>query len=190
MEITGKFLRNHFKYAHEALGSNFYIEFRFIKEMKVKSIFCKYKEISLVLPKVLVINKNGWQSYFGVNPRPVNKCKKEKDIEYVVCLFVDIDVGERKYYSSKSDALRAIQEFSLNPSCIVSSGNGYHIYWLLNAVVKIKTEEDRLKVKSLLSGLIKTLHADPSGCSLERVLRLPGTLNHKNNKICQVVEDK
>jgi len=190
MEITGKFLMNHFKTASEALGNDFYIEFRFIDRRKVKSIFCKYDEISGILLSVFAINKQGWHTYFGVNPRPLSKSKLEKDITDVICLFVDIDVGEKKHYSSKPDTRKAIQEFSLKPSCIVDSGNGYHCYWLLNEIVQIKSIEERIEIKKLLSGLIKSLHADPSGCSLERVLRLPGTLNHKNNNICHIVEGK
>jgi putative DNA primase/helicase len=190
MKIIEQFLMNNFSVAYDSLGSNFYIEFRYIKRKIAKSIFCKYKEISQILPRVFSLNKRGWHVYFGVNPRPISKGKYEEDITKVICLFVDIDVGKGKYYSSKLDAKKAIQEFPIKPNCIVDSGTGFHIYWLLDEIVHIRSIEDRYKVKRLLSGLIKSLHADPSGRSLERVLRLPGTLNHKNSNICKIEEEK
>lgn len=190
MKITERFLITHFKTAYESLGNNFYIEFRLIKRKKVESIFCKHEEISQTLSRVFSRNRHGWHAYFGVNPRPIYRGKKEEDITKVICLFVDIDVGKGKYYSSKLDAKKAIQEFPIKPNCIVDSGTGFHIYWLMNEIVHIKLIEDRYKVKRLLSGLIKSLHADPSGCSLERVLRLPGTINHKNKNICKIEEEK
>lgn len=190
MEATAFFLRNHFKLAHEALDDKFYIEFRFINEGKVESEFCKYNDISNILPKVFAYNERKWHSYFGVNPRPLSKNKLETDITEIICLFADVDVGEKKYFSSKSDALKEIQKFLHEPSCLVDSGNGYHLYWFMSEIVHIKTIEDRLRVKRLLSGLIKSLHADPSGCSLERVLRVPGSINHKNKSTCKIVEYK
>ena len=83
------------------------------------------------------------------------------------------------------------------PSIIVHSGNGLHAYWLLEEPIAV-TDDNREWVKQLLHGHerhILQLGAaqgwkfDPVA-DLARILRIPGTLNHKSDppKRVEVIE--
>jgi hypothetical protein len=70
---------------------------------------------------------------------------------------------------------------------VVSSGHGLHAYWLLKEPFIIGTEQDMLEAQGLLRGWNAYINAraaargwrfDSVG-ELARVLRVPGTLNHK-----------
>jgi len=182
------FLKRHFKSAFNSIDSNFFMEIRLIKGDKKESILFRYPEIEGIWTEIKKWNENGWDVFFGVNPRPLNKQKKELDIVYINCLWVDVDVRPNGYFQKAVQARQFIESFPHKPSCIVDSGKGFHCYWYFKEPFLIKSPEDRKKVKQILSGLIKALNADKSGKSLERVMRLPGTLNHKYGKRCEIVE--
>lgn len=64
---------------------------------------------------------------------------------------------------------------TLPPSAIISSGRGYHLYWFLTEpVLDIETIEE---LNQLLVDDIPT--ADKGSWNVNRVLRVPGTLNQK-----------
>jgi hypothetical protein len=112
---------------------------------------------------------------FGVNPRTIQKgCAV--DIESVVCLWVDVDGKEA---GGKEGALKRVQEFPVQPSILIDSGHGYHCYWLLEKPLQDITEDKRLEVREILSGLIAGMKADRARTDLSSCLRLPGTMNIK-----------
>jgi len=59
------------------------------------------------------------------------------------------------------------------PTAIVESGRGWHCYWRLGAVIA-PDEAERL-----VRALVERLGADAAACDSARLLRPPGTLNHK-----------
>jgi DNA-binding transcriptional ArsR family regulator len=59
------------------------------------------------------------------------------------------------------------------PTAIVESGRGWHCYWRLDAVIA-PDEAERL-----VRALVERLGADAAACDSARLLRPPGTLNHK-----------
>src|SRR5262249_21331143 len=63
------------------------------------------------------------------------------------------------------------------PSITVSSGHGYHLYWLLREPVPASIETD-----GYLKGIAKALGADRAAAELARVLRIPGTFNYKGSE--------
>ena len=186
-----EFLKNHFKAVHAVLGPEFLIEIRAIyrPEDKKQSIFFPFGSISKSLSNVLKLNAEGIDIYFGVNPRPISRKKKAEDIEYLACLWTDIDVGPNRFYKTQEDALGIIRHFRTRPHLVIDSGNGFHCYWYLAKPISLKKEEQRVNVEKILAGLINSMKADPSGSSLERIMRLPGTINHKNGRKCQIMEE-
>ena len=159
-----------------------YIELRFIKKAdgSCQSKFLKFDEFD---EKVLAeIQRRNITSnvYFGVNPRPLSKKKKQDDIKGVVCLWVDID--GKDFENGKPEAFTQIEDFEIQPNMIVDSGNGYHCYWILKEPIFDIDEDQRLEFKQVLSGIIGKLGADRHAVNLDRVLRLPGTFNIKGEE--------
>ena len=100
-------------------------------------------------------------------------------------LFVDLDCGSTKDYSTQAEALKAIKSFCDDsgwflPTYVLNSGRGIHAYWVFDEQVKTnewKKLADRFKVITKHFGL----KADPVCTSDKaRVLRVPGTFNWKN----------
>jgi len=207
-ESISSFLKEHFETIFKKRGEQFYIEIRFVlnpnetqclkscnyfqscpySESKSFTKFFLYSKIHKAIPLILKCNEFGRNIYFGVNPRPLNKKKrKEKDIRCVICLWSDIDVGENKPFQEKPEALKQIRSFPIKPDIRIGSGGGFHCYWYLNEPVLVNSDEKRQELRQILAGIQKELKADTTH-DLCRVMRLPGTINWKNNSICKILE--
>jgi putative DNA primase/helicase len=147
----------------------------------------------------------GRDVYFGVLPY-AHKVEKgrgtEQDVSAITTLFMDIDVADgthssgSKYPESVDKALELLQNV-LEPSMIVYSGGGLHLYWLLSEPITIETDEERWEfVKPCLQDLqgviirwfkYKGYDADNTA-DLVRLLRVPGTVNFKNPESPKNVE--
>jgi len=108
--------------------------------------------------------------HYGVCPR-VRKSGKITDVSHAVALWADVD-----YYKGQEDrraCFERLTAFKPRPSVIVSSGGGFHCYW------SIPITEVSEKLKNTLRGLQRAVGSD-SVHDFSRVMRLPGTLNLKN----------
>lgn len=108
-------------------------------------------------------------------------------------LFLDLD---SKDFGSKQNAIAQLQIFLRStglvpPSILVDSGRGIHVYWCLASdlpTVGWKELAQQLKSATARCGF----NADPAVTSdAMRVLRVPGTLNHKGEKPvpCTLLKD-
>jgi len=116
---------------------------------------------------------NNQNIYVGVATRQEGQGDKEGLLE-IPAVWVDIDFKDKD--KDKDEADRWIAEFSLKPSIIVNSGNGYHLYWILNTPAKI---EDILKIEDINKRLVNHFCGDKGAADAARILRLPGTYNIK-----------
>lgn len=99
--------------------------------------------------------------------------------------FVDLDVGQKKEYSSKEEAIASLDNFvdsnQLPPPVVVDSGTGAHAYWFFNESVPAdewKIYATKFKEFCFNNGL----KIDPVVTSdVSRVLRCPDTFNHKTS---------
>src|SRR5262245_58722571 len=112
--------------------------------------------------------------YFGVATRAETALKRpsydagaEDCIAFHV-LFADIDF--KNLDRSAVDALLAAMP--LPPDIIVFTGGGYHCYWLLAAPI------DAREAHAILRRLQTYVHSD-NVADPPRILRVPGTINHK-----------
>lgn len=99
--------------------------------------------------------------------------------EYV---FVDMDLKEGKY-ASKEEFLAKVVEFVLEPSRIVDSGNGVHVYWKISDL-------DAMSYLRLQRRLLRHFGTDEAVGQIYQLLRLPGTYNTKdpfNPKLCEEI---
>ena len=106
----------------------------------------------------------------------------------VPALWADLDVGTggpKRRFASIEEARRFLDSIGLPPTDIVISGGGVHAYWHLDEPLWITDDESRRRAEALITGWLQRLqrYAAPvvldSVGDLPRVLRLPGTRNHK-----------
>lgn len=104
-------------------------------------------------------------------------------------LYVDVDCGPSKPYGTKEEGVAALRAFckttGLPRPTIVDSGNGLHAHWVFTHPVPIhkwKPVAEALKTRCKAEGF----HVD-AACTADtvRVLRVPGTVNFKNDTAVQ-----
>jgi hypothetical protein len=115
--------------------------------------------------------------YFGVCPRMRPRGDKAS-VTHAPGLWCDLDF--KRFEDGETGALRQLAGFTVQPTWIVATGGGYHVYWKLGESVRADAAFERR-----LKGLVRTLNADPAATDRSRVLRVPGTFNHKYPD-CQV----
>ena len=136
--------------------------------------------------------------YFGVLPR-LGESGKGIDVPFAQYLWCDVDGGNEGVEGAKALLDHALRSGNIPPPHFqIVSGNGLHLYWRLSESVPLDTEEARQRFKPLLQRLCKFIggtpegaHADVSRCDVASILRVPGTLNHKqkdNPKRVEIVQ--
>lgn len=133
--------------------------------------------------------------FFGVCPRVQAGADKAEHIATVRALWADIDYKDKATsFSTVAEVLDHVATSGLpKPSIVISSGHGAHCYWLLSEPVTMTTAEQRAHIKSILASIADRLQSDHT-IDVSRILRLPDTLNRKNERNgttptpCTVVE--
>lgn len=115
------------------------------------------------------------------------------DVSAIPGVWIEIDVLDPTHKAKNlpptmEDAIRLVEIFPLGPSILVHSAHGLHAYWLFRELW-VFGEGERAQAQALVRRFQKTIrgyanlkhwHIDTTS-DLARVLRLPGTLNHKDN---------
>lgn len=140
-------------------------------------------------------------------------------VAVVPAIFADIETkghrngkGElaanQERYPDRETALGLIQRMPLDPGCILDTGGGFHVYWLLDKPYRIRFEDIDGKRRQVSASVnrIATIQKKwvellslyfsefPEGVDigvkdLPRPLRLPGTKNHKYGTTVRFVDD-
>ena len=113
--------------------------------------------------------------------------RKQSHVHQLKLFALDIDVGKaRNSYENRKDALLAVADFveraKLPEPCIVSSGAGFHCYWVLDAAIDSASWQP---VANALKSCWQSygLNADPSvTADSARVLRPVGCLHTKTGR--------
>lgn len=124
--------------------------------------------------------------YWMVNPalRPLSKKARKEDVAELAMLHVDIDPrkGEDPA-AARAAAIARLDAFKPPPSIVIDSGGGVQALWLLDEPLFIggdipaAEEAERYNQK-----LIADLDGDANCFNIDRLLRLPGTINLPNAK--------
>ena len=97
-------------------------------------------------------------------------------------VFVDMDLKEGKYVS-KEDFISVVRSCGLDPTYIVDSGNGVHVYWQVEDL-------DAMSFLRLQRRLMRKFNTDEAVGQIYQLMRVPGTVNTKNKddfKLCEYV---
>ncbi len=118
----------------------------------------------------------------------------EATVTAVPAIWADIDVAGPGHASNalppdRAAALALLAAVPHPPSILISTGGGFHAYWLLKEPWVVETEDDRRDARRLVARVQWALQqeAQARGWSLDhtadlaRVMRVPGTFNHKRS---------
>ena len=107
-------------------------------------------------------------------------------------VWLDLDIAgdgheKRGLPASEADAKRILEALPLDPTIVVATGGGYHVYWLFHEPWELESSEERDRAASVVRGWQALALNIASGMGftvdathdLSRVLRPVGTINHK-----------
>lgn len=113
--------------------------------------------------------------------------RRVENIRQFRALYIDIDGVEGDQVACSYRILELAENKEIpKPTMIVNSGRGIHVYWRIKnapygALYTWQELEDYLYYK------LKHLGADMAATDGARILRLPGTINSKNNSTCRAL---
>ena len=122
----------------------------------------------------------GWGAYYGLATRRPGLSRWQrgdmKTLIEIPAIIADID-------EALDSAMPRIRDFPVSPSCVIRSGHGVHLIWLLS-----EPTCDFHAVNAIHHGIAKALKGDY--LTAATALRLPGSLNTKNGGTapCEVFE--
>lgn len=112
--------------------------------------------------------------FMGVNPRAAHGGSRKSDVRICRSVWVDMDD-----VTPESARWRCHITGLPDPSLLVDSGSGVHLYWILREPVCVSTLENRRNFEVRLKMLYQRLRADSTN-DVTRLLRLPGFKNMKD----------
>ena len=151
------------------------------KETQRKGFF--HTTIDGVVSKATQFSDAGWDSFFALASfKDALLGRTADNAAELRAFFLDIDCKEGKGYEDQAAAAVAVREFlqttGFPEPWIINSGRGLHVYWPFTEAVPAaqwKPAAERFKALALTH-----LKADPVvPADTARVLRMPGTENHK-----------
>jgi len=150
------------------------------------------EEVDALVAKYLSQNRD---VYFAVAKFATDKNRKKDNVEALQAFWLDVDCGAKKAevnpetgrpqgYIDQATGLQALREFcsliGLPKPIIVNSGRGLHVYWALDkAISRGEWEPVALRLRDLCR--LHGFFVDDSIFEVARVLRVPGTLNFKDD---------
>lgn len=147
-----------------------YGELRLIREGEVRQQFFEHNEHMLLDTSAQSADAEGWDVYFGVLPRLRRAGSDHDALPTTRVLWQDIDL--KRVEGGHVAALLGLQRGGIDPSILVDSGYGLHAYHLLRDPVVFD------RARAVMKGMAEVVGGDHT-YNASRVLRLPGTHNHK-----------
>ncbi|NIM99495.1 MAG: AAA family ATPase [candidate division Zixibacteria bacterium] len=131
----------------------------------------EFYSISQFIPEQCIQKHKGKNLYFGVATRDGQGGGKQ-NIVHIPALFIDVDLKE----TPREALIEHFKAIPLKPSAIVETGGGFHLYWKL----KEPLEKDGIpEFENYLLRMATYFEADLNAIDASRILRVPGSQNHK-----------
>ena len=142
-------------------------------------------DVDEAVDMVATVNAGGINCYWSPNQPAPGLAKKADKSEIVAAraVYVDVDPVDGAELASERERIhRLIASYDPQPSITIFSGGGYQAVWFLDAAVPIGGDKSKAaEYERFNRGLEAHFGAD-SCHNVERVLRLPGTMNWPNAK--------
>lgn len=144
------------------------------------------KEGEFTAEELLEYNKQGFGVYYLPNSpstMPEGRPVSGIDIDQFDFVFVDCDLKDG-IYKSKEEFLSAVLGAGIDPTAIVDSGNGIHVYWQM-------TDLDAMSYLRFQRRLCRLYKTDEAVSTIYQLMRLPGYINtkRKDNQVpCALLE--
>jgi archaellum biogenesis ATPase FlaH len=168
-----------FKFLYQHCDGGF-IDLRQISEAShVIQNFIPVSEINSI-PSILGTHKDR-NCYFGVATRRDGDGSKDGILE-IPAPWVDLDIYKLSD-DQKKESRQRYKNFPLKATFIIDSGGGRYLFWILK---ESASREDIPKIENLLKRLAFYFHGDPAATDASRILRIPGSINHKYLHLPQV----
>jgi hypothetical protein len=127
--------------------------------------------------------RNNYNIYYSVNPtkRALSSKAKKADIASVAYLHVDADPdGGESPEAFKERMADRLERFEPFPTFVVDSGNGLQYLWRLEQPVEVTDDKVIADIEARNYALAEQLGASPATRNIDRILRVPGTVNYPN----------
>jgi len=122
--------------------------------------------------------------YFQVNPpiRDLSKKASKEDVQSLEWLHVDIDPRAGEDIAEEQERIRTLllenrPEGVPQPTCIIFSGGGYQAFWRLEQPIPIDGDLGRAAEAERYNRKLETLFGADSCHNVDRIMRVPGTIN-------------
>lgn len=142
----------------------------------------------------------GWDCYFSTCPGSKKKSARERikadEVIWIPAFFMDIDTmtgskANAQVPENIETAVDLVRGLEFQPSAIINSGNGIHAYMKLSNPIKVSSPEELQLVTKQMRAFAETASKalgnfpdlDTSASEPARVLRIPGTHNHKREPL-------
>lgn len=146
--------------------------------------------------KYAVERAPGCDVYFGTTVQPLGLGDRDRgkisNVTAMVALQTDIDIAGpghkgKRYANDLTEAIDIIKSIGPEPTWIINSGGGVHAYWVFSEPWSLinETERDGAVALSYAWNMTAKSAANVKGVGVDstfdlaRVLRVPGTFNHK-----------
>ena len=144
-----------------------------------------YDSTNAVLTTAHELDESGFDAYFALATFEEAGSRKVTNVKQLRAFFLDLDCGPSKDYPNQSEAISALRGFcdklELPKPVLINSGRGVHAYWFLSEPVSLTEWQPAAERLKQLCAEHKLL-ADPAvTADAARVLRVPGTRNHKTD---------
>jgi len=167
------------EFLEKVLGDGYYSVLG-LGDKKVQSF---HATIDDVIKRANELDTEGVNAYFGLATFETNKDRRVTNVKSLSSFYLDLDCGVGKEYTNQNEAFLDLKRFvkatGLPRPMLVNSGYGIHVYWVLTESVSYA---EWLPVAQGLKDMCirHNLSAD-NGVTADaaRVLRVPGTHNHK-----------
>jgi hypothetical protein len=161
-----------------------------------RSYFFTHPEFNVASKKAISLSQD-MDVYYGIGlqrEEPTEGGRGREDaVISIPGLWLDIDVKGPNHRAkdlpvNKSSVKQVLDMFPLKPTMVVTTGGGLHTYWLFKEPMILSKKEKHKMAKDLsakFQAMFRYLAAQKgwridNTSDLSRLLRLPGTYNHKS----------